>query len=213
MSAKPLSDEELAWLRGLRAIPLEGDEYAYRLRLLATIDVLKREAERYEERERHFANALKVADGGQYRADWDGAIARVISERDALKASNAALKLEQTEARRIIQETGDELERLRSEVARLRGERDELRAVLTPIGEGRREQCNWRLYAHTGGHTNCVKMRGHIGPHENHGKVRGGDGWEAGPPVELPGGEDIARTALAHPTPPVSGGDRKETSE
>jgi hypothetical protein len=44
---------------------------------------MEAEVKRYREREEHFAKALRVADGGQYRADWDGAIARVIRERDA----------------------------------------------------------------------------------------------------------------------------------
>ena len=37
-----------------------------------------------ETRERHFAQALRVADGGQYQNDWNAAISRVVAERDAL---------------------------------------------------------------------------------------------------------------------------------
>lgn len=41
---------------------------------------------RYREREQHFAKALQVADGGQYRNDWDGAISALVAERDWLQA-------------------------------------------------------------------------------------------------------------------------------
>ncbi len=40
------------------------------------------DAKRLREREEHFARALAVADGGQYRNDWPGAIGRLIAERD-----------------------------------------------------------------------------------------------------------------------------------
>jgi Fe-S cluster biogenesis protein NfuA len=49
------------------------------------------ELKRMQEREAHFAKALAVADGGQYRADWDGAISRLIAERDAALAKAAAM--------------------------------------------------------------------------------------------------------------------------
>lgn len=38
------------------------------------IEELRKELTFYKDREKHFASVLKVADGGQYRADWDGAI-------------------------------------------------------------------------------------------------------------------------------------------
>jgi chromosome segregation ATPase len=47
----------------------------------------EREVERFKEREAHFAKALSVADGGQYRADWDGAIERVLRERDEARSA------------------------------------------------------------------------------------------------------------------------------
>jgi hypothetical protein len=60
--------------------------------------------ERYREREAHFAKALHVADGGQYRADWDGAIERVLRERDEAldraAKSEAALRSAREEGRR-----------------------------------------------------------------------------------------------------------------
>jgi 2-polyprenyl-6-methoxyphenol hydroxylase-like FAD-dependent oxidoreductase len=34
----------------------------------------------YREREKHIAKLLGVADGGQYRADWDGAVERLKRE-------------------------------------------------------------------------------------------------------------------------------------
>lgn len=43
------------------------------------------DAKRLREREEHFARALSVADGGRYRNDWDGALRRMIAERDALR--------------------------------------------------------------------------------------------------------------------------------
>lgn len=54
-------------------------------------DEARADAERYRQREQHFADALKVADGGQYRADWNGAIQRVLNERDAARAEVARL--------------------------------------------------------------------------------------------------------------------------
>lgn len=44
------------------------------------------EVERMQERERHFAKVLGVADGGQYRADWDARITALVAERDAARA-------------------------------------------------------------------------------------------------------------------------------
>jgi hypothetical protein len=67
---------------------------------------LEQEIERYREREAHFAKALQVADGGQYRADWDGAIATVVQVRDEYRALWLA-----EENRRIAAER--EVEKLR----------------------------------------------------------------------------------------------------
>jgi len=50
-------------------------------------DLLKGEVDRYKEREAYFARVLRVADGGQYRADWDGAIENVLRDRDEAKAT------------------------------------------------------------------------------------------------------------------------------
>ena len=73
------------------------NDAAYRAELAArmTDDVyvkLRRRAEKAEaerdalrDREKHFASVLSVADGGQYRNDWDAAIRRVVAERDALR--------------------------------------------------------------------------------------------------------------------------------
>jgi hypothetical protein len=58
------------------ALSRERDEAADRIRELET------EVKRFRERERHFADALSVADGGQYRNDWDAAIRRVLKDRD-----------------------------------------------------------------------------------------------------------------------------------
>jgi len=40
-----------------------------------------------EEREAHFARRLGVADGGQYRADWDGHLEGLVRDRDELAAA------------------------------------------------------------------------------------------------------------------------------
>jgi hypothetical protein len=45
------------------------------------------------EREKYFARVLQVADGGQYRADWDAAIADVLKERDAARAEVERLRV------------------------------------------------------------------------------------------------------------------------
>lgn len=73
----------------VKAPPTDEDVVA---RLTARIHSLEAEVARYKEREAHFAKALSVADGGQYRNDWDGAIARVIRERNEAIASPALLK-------------------------------------------------------------------------------------------------------------------------
>jgi len=39
----------------------------------------------YKDREDHFIRILKIADGGRYRADWAGAIHRLVEERDSLR--------------------------------------------------------------------------------------------------------------------------------
>jgi hypothetical protein len=61
--------------------------------LLDALDAAERERDqalpevrRLREREEHFAQALRVADGGQYRNDWDSAIRRVVAELDAARA-------------------------------------------------------------------------------------------------------------------------------
>lgn len=51
-------------------------------RLTADLAAARAEVERYQKREAHFAKVLRVTDGGQYRADWDSAIEKVLRERD-----------------------------------------------------------------------------------------------------------------------------------
>lgn len=46
----------------------------------------RRDADRLREREEHFARVLAVADGGQYRADWPGAIGRLLAELAAARS-------------------------------------------------------------------------------------------------------------------------------
>lgn len=59
------------------------------------------ELSHYKSREAHFASQLAVCDGGRHRNDWNAAIKRVLSERDESRQEN---------------------ERLRREIAWLRGE-------------------------------------------------------------------------------------------
>lgn len=70
--------------------------------------VIAAQAERIrflEERERHFALALGVADGGQYRADWDARLRTLVAEHksqaerirvleEALRAEDEAITAE-----------------------------------------------------------------------------------------------------------------------
>jgi hypothetical protein len=70
--------------------------------LLAHVRELEAQNTRYREREEHFASVLRVTDGGQYRADWDSAIARVVAERDAARADADA-------SRALVQAMADAL--------------------------------------------------------------------------------------------------------
>jgi len=60
--------------------------------LLAEVERLRGEVERYSKREAHFASALAVADGGRYRADWDGAIRRLIAEVATMRPAWEAIE-------------------------------------------------------------------------------------------------------------------------
>jgi hypothetical protein len=44
------------------------------------VAALASDRNRLQEREAHFAKALGVADGGQYRADWDGKLHNLLRE-------------------------------------------------------------------------------------------------------------------------------------
>ena len=97
----------------------------------AEVAALRAEVARYKEREEHYAKALKVADGGQYRADWDDAIANVLASRDA------ALRAEVVELRAL--EMNHE-----GACVRLKAERDALAARLREaVGVVRR--CEWDI--------------------------------------------------------------------
>jgi hypothetical protein len=50
------------------------------LKAIGERDEARRERAFYQDREKYFAALLKVTDGGQYRADWDGAVARLKDE-------------------------------------------------------------------------------------------------------------------------------------
>jgi histidinol phosphatase-like PHP family hydrolase len=65
---------------------------------VSQLDAMRRERDRLLKREEHFASVLRVTDSGQYRADWDSAIRRVVAERDALRAIAAGRDVLPTEA-------------------------------------------------------------------------------------------------------------------
>ena len=88
---------------------------------LDRLDRVESEYSRLKEREAHFANALAVADGGQYRADWDGAIARLVKERDAYRQAkqenDERFMRERDEARQEAEKYKEELRNIKSMVA------------------------------------------------------------------------------------------------
>lgn len=61
----------------------------------------------YKDRERYFANALHVADGGQYRADWDAAIEDMIKRCARAEARLAAAEKVVEAARAFWKEETD----------------------------------------------------------------------------------------------------------
>jgi dUTP pyrophosphatase len=62
--------------------------------LEAALAAAESEIRRYKEREDYFARELGVADGGQYRADWPGAMQRMLKERDAMHKGQLATEIE-----------------------------------------------------------------------------------------------------------------------
>ncbi len=58
----------------------------------AAVISLRSELSFYVDREKFFATALGVCDGGRYRNDWPGALERLLKERDRLRAENAELR-------------------------------------------------------------------------------------------------------------------------
>lgn len=94
--------------------------------------IARAEVERLKDRERHFAKVLGVADGGRYRADWDGHLEAVIAERDALKQHDQRLQIlcaelcGKLDARDVNEASGqaievqERMERMESELERYR---------------------------------------------------------------------------------------------
>lgn len=85
--------EHLCWADA--ASPCAGPRVDWRARAFAAEaerDKARADAKRLREREEHFARALSVADGGQYRNDWDGALRRMLAERDTLRAEVGMLR-------------------------------------------------------------------------------------------------------------------------
>lgn len=105
----------LADVAALQSRLAERDAEAEALRLqLVEVD---RERGRLREREAHFAKALAVADGGQYRADWPGAMERCIRDRDAARAENEALRARVAEVERERDEVNERARSLAEQMA------------------------------------------------------------------------------------------------
>lgn len=96
-------------------------------------DALRRERDRLLKREEHFASVLRVTDRGQYRADWDSAIRRVVAERDALRSDVARLTAERAETVSSYGSTINDLRvalsGLQAEFQRAENDRYALRAI------------------------------------------------------------------------------------
>jgi len=60
--------------------------------LRSALTAAEEENKNFRAREAHFAKALKVADGGQYRNDWDAAISAVVARATASEARAARLE-------------------------------------------------------------------------------------------------------------------------
>lgn len=73
--------------RTAQPVEIHAAPEGYVARLLADRD-------RLLEREKHFAAALGVADGGRYRNDWDARIEALLADRDRLRDLVDRLKLE-----------------------------------------------------------------------------------------------------------------------
>ena len=69
--------------------PLTGREVA--IDLAASHEALRAECDFLKRREEFFSKALRVADGGQYRNDWPGAVEQCIRDRDEARAERDAL--------------------------------------------------------------------------------------------------------------------------
>lgn len=71
---------EIRWI----AIPTAIERAAETL--LAALDAAEREVKRLTDRQDEIARMIRVCDGGQYRADWESAIQRLVRERDEANA-------------------------------------------------------------------------------------------------------------------------------
>ncbi|AIY16152.3 hypothetical protein GUY44_12020 [Pimelobacter simplex] len=83
--------------------------------LLTLHDRVTADRDRLRDRERWFAINIPVADGGQYRNDWPGAIENLVHQRDEIQANRDALAHKVAEQRAVIarvREFADHLESL-----------------------------------------------------------------------------------------------------
>jgi hypothetical protein len=75
----------------------------------------------YQEREQHFAKVLGVADGGQYRADWDSRILAILKDKDEALFAMKKLLDSITEANPFCPDTEEAREFLTTKCPGCRG--------------------------------------------------------------------------------------------
>lgn len=85
----PMSAEQAA--HELDKLITAGKRNTPEAQAFAAVIALRSELAFYVGREKFFATALDVSDGGRYRNDWPGGLERLIKERDRLRTENAEL--------------------------------------------------------------------------------------------------------------------------
>lgn len=89
-NTSPMTDQQAA--HELDKLVAAGKRNTPEAQAFAAVIALHGQLRFYVERERFFATALDVSDGGRYRNDWPGALERLIRERDRLLEENKALR-------------------------------------------------------------------------------------------------------------------------
>jgi hypothetical protein len=165
--------------------PMNVDEAADRIvARLASVeserDAALADAKWLREREEHFARALSVADGGQYRNDWPGAIRRLLAERDdARRILDIAQEVITDHAAQTWRAATDappeepSLVDALAAVAALRAERDLCRAALADAARGKVARCD----THHGGVLATQVHADGCGACDDCAAADGGGGW------------------------------------